>query len=267
MILAHERSGRLGRLPILLIHAGVADRRMWDAVWPALTATRDVVRVDLRGYGGSTQRPVGLWSPRDDVLATLDGLGINRVHVVGCSFGAGVAVETALERPAAVVSLTLASPGGSLLTDETDDLVAFVEAERRALAAGHLDAAVEANVTAWVDGPHRGPGVVPTSVREAVRTMQRRALDLTAGWPDDVWEAEDELDPGAPERLDEVVVPTLVISGGLDIESVRLAADRLLTGLADARGLVWDGVAHLPPMERPAAFAAEVLGWVERAEQ
>jgi pimeloyl-ACP methyl ester carboxylesterase len=266
-MLAHERSGPVGRLPILLVHAGIADRRMWDPVWPALTAARDVVRVDLRGYGGSTQRPDGRWSPRSDVLATLDGLGIERAHVVGCSFGAGVAVETTLERAAAVASLTLASPGGSLLVDETDELVAFVEAERRALGAEDLDAAVEANVTAWVDGPHRGPGVVPSSVREAVRAMQLRAFELTAGWPEAVREAEDELEPAAPSRLDEIAVPTLVISGGLDIDSVRLAADRLLTGLTGARGLVWDDVAHLPPMERPAAFVDEVLRWVERAEQ
>ena len=266
-MLAHERSGPTGRTPILLVHAGIADRRMWDPVWPTLTADRDVVRVDLRGYGESTERPEGPWSPRADVLATLAALGIERAHAVGCSFGAGVAVEVALERSEAVASFVLAAPGGALLTEKTDELAAFFEAEGTAIESGDLDAAVEANLVAWVDGPHRGPDVVPAAVRDAVRTMQRRAFDLTIGWPDEVWEAEDELDPEAPERLDEIAVPTLVVSGGLDIDSIGLAADRLLTGVREVRGVVWDDVAHLPSMERPDDFAALVLDWVDRAEE
>ncbi|MEP7765086.1 alpha/beta hydrolase [Sanguibacter sp. 25GB23B1] len=268
-MLAHERSGPTGTglAPILLIHAGIADRRMWDPIWSTLTATRDVVRIDLRGYGESTARPDGPWSPRADVIATLDHLEIDRAHVVGCSFGAGVAIEVALERPATVRSLVLAAPGGSLLTEESDELMAFVATEGRALAAGDLDAAVEANLAAWVDGPHRGPDVVAATVRDAVRTMQRHAFEITAGWPEDVWASEDELDPIAPERLSEIGVPSLVISGGLDIDSVLLAADALLAGLHDVRGVVWDDVAHLPSMERPDDFADQVLAWVADAER
>ena len=56
-MLSYERSGPTVSTPILLLHAGIADRRMWDSIWPTLTAARDVVRVDLRGFGGSTERP------------------------------------------------------------------------------------------------------------------------------------------------------------------------------------------------------------------
>ncbi len=117
----------------------------------------------------------------------------------------------------------LAAPGGALLTEKTDELAAAWELEGKAIEAGDVDAAVEANVTAWVDGPHRGPDVVPAAVRDAVRTMQRRNFDLTMDWPDEVWEADDELDPEAHERLDEIVAPTLVISGELDIDAIRIA--------------------------------------------
>ncbi|PFG35301.1 alpha/beta fold hydrolase [Sanguibacter antarcticus] len=257
-MLAHERSGPVGRTPLLLIHAGIADRRMWDPVWPALTAVQDVVRLDLRGYGESTAQPVGPWSPRADVLATLDSLGIGRVHVVGCSFGAGVAVEVALERPEAVASLVLVAPGGALLTERTDELVAFFEAEGNALEAGDLDAAVEANLRAWVDGPRRGPDAVPASVRDKVGAMQRRVFDITGGWPDEVWSAEEDLSPAAPYRYGEIMVPTLVLSGGLDIESIRQAGEHLVAGVQTASAVVWDEVAHLPSMERPQDFAALV---------
>jgi pimeloyl-ACP methyl ester carboxylesterase len=270
--LAYDRAGpttgSAGRTPILLLHAGIADRRMWNPIWPALTASYDVLRVDLRGFGESTARPAGPWSPRADVLRTLDALGVERAHAVGCSFGAGVAVEIALERPSAVASLVLAAPGGALLTERTDELVAFFEAEGSALEAGDLDAAVEANLAAWVDGPHRGPDEVSPAVRDAVRTMQRQAFELTADWPDAIWEEDEQaLDPEAPERLDEIAVPTLVISGELDIDSIRMAADHLLAGVRGARGVVWPDVAHVPSMERPDDFAAEVLDWVARAEE
>jgi pimeloyl-ACP methyl ester carboxylesterase len=265
-MLSYERSGPTGSTPLLLIHAGIADRRMWDPIWPTLTAARDVVRVDLRGFGESTERPAGPWSPRADVLATIDALGVERAHVVGCSFGAGVAVELALERPGAVASLVLAAPGGSLITERTEELAAFWELEGKALEAGDLDGAAEANVVAWVDGPKRGPDVVPAAVRDAVRTMQRRAFELTVDWPDAVWEAEEELTPEPSERVGEIGVPTLVISGELDIDAIRLAADHLLAGVRDVRAVVWPDVAHVPAMERPDDFAAQVLDWVARAD-
>lgn len=84
--IAYDRSGPGGDVPVVLIHAGVADRRMWDPVWPALTAERDVVRLDLRGFGESTLRPSGVLSPVDDVLDTLAQLAIGCCHLVGASF-------------------------------------------------------------------------------------------------------------------------------------------------------------------------------------
>ncbi len=265
-MLAHERSGPRGSTPVLLIHAGICDSRMWDPVWPTLTDARDVVRLDLRGYGESTARPDGPWSPRADVLEVLDHLGLARVHVVGCSFGAGVAAEIALERPGLVASLVLAAPGGALLFERTDELAAAWELEGAAIEAGDIDAAVDANVTAWVDGPHRGPGVVPAAVRDAVRTMQRRNFDLTLDWPDAVWEGEDELSPEAHERLDEISVRTLVVVGDLDIDSIRLAADHVGSRVSGARVVRWPDVAHLPSMERPDEFASLVLDHAAAAE-
>jgi pimeloyl-ACP methyl ester carboxylesterase len=96
--------------------------------------------------------------------------------------------------------------------------------------------------------------------------MQRRAFDLTIDWPDQVWESEIELVPGAPARLGEIGVRTLVISGGLDMDGVRIAAERLVAGVRDVRALMWPDVAHLPSMERPDDFAAAVLDHVDRAE-
>lgn len=122
--IAYDRKGPRGELPVVLIHAGVADRRMWDPIWPTSTRERDVVRVDLRGFGDSAARPAGPVSPAGDVLGALAEIGVGRCHLVGASLGAGVAVEVALTRPPAVASLLLAAPGGSLLAEVTPDLQA-----------------------------------------------------------------------------------------------------------------------------------------------
>ena len=254
--LSYDRAGPGGRTPVVLLHAGVADRRMWDPQWPALTADRDTVRLDLRGFGQSDQRPTGPLHPAQDVLDALAALGIDRCHLVGASFGAGVAVEVALARPDLVRSLLLSAPGGALLTDATPDLRAFFAAERAALADGDLDAAVEANLTWWLIGPDRGPDAVAQPIRELVGRMQRRAFEITLDW-DDVPEHD-----AGPPALDQLRTPTLVLLGGHDLDTIRLAAHRPAEQAPDARLLSWPDVAHLPSVERPAEFTELLRDWL-----
>lgn len=265
--IAYDRAGPRGSTPLVLIHAGIADRRMWQPQWSALTEEHDVLRLDLRGYGESVTRPDGDLDPVDDVLATLAGEGIEGCDLIGASFGAGVAVEVALTRPALVRSLLLSAPGGSLIPDLTaeqaPELGAFIDVEDTALDDGDLDAAAEANVRWWVDGPHRDGDRADPQVRDLVRQMQRLAFELTDGW-DDV--DEHELDPPAPERLGEIRVPTLVLLGGLDLDAIHAAAESVCAGVAGVRRVDWPDVAHLPSMERPEEFTALVREWVaERA--
>ncbi len=251
--IAHDRSGPRDADTVLLLHAGVADRRMWDGLWPELTRSHDTVRLDLRGFGESTSLPAGAVSHRHDVLALLDELGVASCHVVAASLGAGVAVEVALEAPRRVRSLALCPPGGSLLAEMTPDLRAFVDAERAALAAQDLTAAVAANVATWVVGPGRSPDAVDPALREAVSAMQLRAFEVGATFED---VPEDELDPPALERLADVGVPVLVLVGAHDLETTKDATDRLVAGLPDARRVDWPDAAHLPSMEHPERFTA-----------
>lgn len=88
--------------------------------------------------------------------------------------------------------------------------------------------------------------------------MQRRAFELTADWED----LEHELDPPAGERLAEISVPTLVLTGGLDLDAIHGAADRVLAGVSGARRIDWPDVAHLPSMERPPEFTQLVTDWL-----
>ncbi len=246
---------------MVLLHAGIADRRMWDPQWPGLASLRDAVRLDLRGFGESDRPPKGALDPAGDVIDTLDHLGVTSCHLVGSSLGAGVAVEVALTRPEAVRSLLLAPPGGSLFTERTPAFAAFAAAENGAMAGGDLDAAVEANVTAWVVGEGRALADVDPDVSASVRVMQRRAFDIDSAWGELDLDVV-ELDPPAAERYAEVTQPVLLVVGRHDLDTVRLAADDLEAGLPNVRRVDRPDAAHLPSMEEPEGFLRLLVDWV-----
>ena len=255
-----DRAGPTGGTTVVLLHAGVADRRMWEPQWAALTSRHDVVRLDLRGFGGSVSRPAAdRLAHHDDVVETLSRLGIDRAHLVGCSLGAGVAVDVALASPGMVASLLLVTPGGSLIPEMTPELRRFVDAENEAMRRGDVDAAVAANLDWWVDGPHRAADEERSEIRALVAVMQRRAFELTADW-DDVEEVE--LAPPAVDRLGELDVPALVLTGGLDLDAIGIAGEAVAAGIPGARREVWPDTAHLPSLERPDDFRALLDRWL-----
>ena len=261
VVLAHDHVTRSGtEVPVVLVHAGIADRRMWDPQWGPLTAVLDALRVDLRGFGASDTPPTAPFSHRDDLLATLDELGVTRCHLVGSSLGAGVALEAALARPEVVESLVLAPPGGSLLATRTDDLAEFVEVEDAALDAGDVDGAVAANLEAWIAGRGRPLTDVDPEVVAHVARMQRRAFEIQLAWGDEVEEIDPARDP--LRRLAEVAVPVLLVVGGLDLDTTLDSADRLEHGLDDVTRVDWPDVAHLPSLEQPERFTELLLEWL-----
>ena len=245
--LAYELAGGgMGRDPVVLVHAGVADRRMWDSIWPILTAHHRVLRYDTRGYGESLP-PTAPWSQHGDLLGLLQELGIGRAHVVGASMGAGIAVEAALAQPLRVASLVLAAPGGALYGEATDE----------ALDRGDLDAAVEVNLRAWVDGPARSPEAVDPEVRAFVGRMQRDAFELPEWDPDDA--PESELEPPAAGRLGEIACPTLVIMGVGYKPAPRAAGGGLVARVPLVDVVRWPEAGHMLVLERPRDFASLVL--------
>src|SRR3989442_12867108 len=74
--------------PLLLVHAGIVDRRMWDPVWDELKARYVVIRPDLRGYGETpaSTEPFTNWRDLAGLLRALDAAP---AHVIGVSSGGG----------------------------------------------------------------------------------------------------------------------------------------------------------------------------------
>src|SRR4029079_1749415 len=96
--------------PLVLLHAGIADRTMWEDVMPMLADRFRVIACDLRGFG-ETPLPDGPFVHAADVAAMLDELGIGRVHVIGVSMGGHVALDLVLARPDLVDRLVLVGAG------------------------------------------------------------------------------------------------------------------------------------------------------------
>src|SRR6478672_6628098 len=95
---------------VLLLHAGVADLRMWDTQVDELVPGHSVLRLDLRGYGHTPLEPGASYSDAGDVLALLDELGLERYALVGASYGGWVALQVATAAPDRVERIVLLDP-------------------------------------------------------------------------------------------------------------------------------------------------------------
>jgi pimeloyl-ACP methyl ester carboxylesterase len=251
--------------PVLLVHAGICDRRMWNPQVEALAAGRRVIRLDLRGFGTSDRKASSDFAHYLEVAALLDELAVSRVHLVGVSMAAGVITELALARPELAGSLLLVAPSGALRTEVTADLEAFWEAEGEALADEDLDQAVEANLETWLDGPGQPSDRVAPAIRSFVGQMQLKAFENTDGWDDEEIEGGG-LEPAVAARLAEVGVPTRILVGELDVAAVGRTADRLAAEIPGASLVRWPDVAHLPSLERPDDFNRLALDWFAEVE-
>jgi pimeloyl-ACP methyl ester carboxylesterase len=259
-MLAHDVDGE--GPAVLLVHEGIADRRMWEPqVGAFVDAGHTVVRCDLRGFGDSELVP-GPFSNVGDLHELLGSLGIERAALVGGSYGARVALEYTLTHPEAVDALVLMGPGLRDV-DWSDEVEEFGRKEDELVEAGDIEAAVELNVRMWVDGPARTPSQVDPAVRERVREMQRRAFEVGLAVPDAG--PDEPFDPPASARLGELRCPVLIVVGDLDQPDILRVADQLATGIPGARKEVIPGTAHVPSMEKPEEFNRLVLDFLQAA--
>ena len=243
---------------IVLLHEGICDSRMWEPQWETWARSHHVLRCDFRGYGQSPLEP-GAYSTARDVLEVMDRHGFERTALVGVSLGGRVALEIAVAAPERVSALVLVGSGlpGH---DWSEQMRAIWEEEDSAARAGDLDRAAEVSLRAWVDGPRRRPEDVDAHVRARVAEMQRRIYELQLAAEED---EEELLVEDLPERLGEIVAPTLVLVGEEDQPDMHAIADRLAREIPGARKDTIADTAHVPSMERPQEFDELVLPFLE----
>ncbi|MGO1389639.1 alpha/beta fold hydrolase [Brachybacterium sp. JB7] len=240
--------------PLVLLHGGAVDKRMWHPQLEAFPGRRILVP-DARGHGGSSDAE-GPYRLVDDVCAFLDALGIEQVVAIGISMGGGTACDLALEHPDRVAGIVVSGTGTSE-PQFSDPWAVQAFADWRAAEQG-------GDLQAWIDvlqrftaGPRRTLDQVAPDVVELIGTMARDTV------MNHLRLAEDgtPLPPHPPtpvgrtwERLPTVETPVLAVCGALDGEDHRRNARRLAGAVPDGRFVEVPGAAHYPNLENPGAF-------------
>lgn len=236
-------------IPVVFLHAGVCDSRMWESQIEAVAAAGFWgVAYDRRGYGG-TQTPNEGFSHLEDMEAVLEALGIHAAVVAGASLGGALAIDFTLANPERVAGLVLVgtSISGARSPHIPADVMSIVNAMEAVEESGDLDAINAVDAHAWLDGPLSESGRVGDPVRMLFKTMNGEILrkpKLTR---------EESPEP-AIDLVAEIDTPTLLIAGDLDFPHVVNRHDDLSEEMENAFAAVIEGTAHLPNLERPDLF-------------
>lgn len=238
--------------PLVLLHDGLLDRRVWDDQFVAFARLFRTLRYDRRGYGRSSA-PDRSFSDVSDLHRLLRHLEIDEAYFTGISNGGQVALEVALEHPEMVAALVLVGPnlGGHRPSEEKQRRVSEI------LSVAH-DRGTEAGVEAWMEDPFYPPAKVLPDARERVRRIARENLPRLLSAPG----FRVEPDPPTVEGLSRIVVPTLILVGERDDRDNREIASILTNRLPHAEKQVFAGCGHLVNLERPEEFCSVVASFL-----
>lgn len=242
--------------PLVLMHAGICDSRMWDDQWDELAQHFRVIRYDIRGFGQSAI-PSEPFAHRDDLFALLQLLKVEQASLVAASMAGAIAIAFTLEHPDMVDALILVGSGVGAV-DPAEALIAGWEQADAAFIAGDIAQANEIELRLWVDGPGRSTTEVDPAIRERVRQMNGNNFAMMN-------EAAEErvLDPPVRDRLRELQVPTLIIAGDQDQPHVLASARHFEDNIPDSKVVIMPGTAHLPSMEQPTLFNRLVIDFLQ----
>ncbi|PJM97533.1 bifunctional 3-oxoadipate enol-lactonase/4-carboxymuconolactone decarboxylase PcaDC [Streptomyces sp. CB01373] len=227
--------------PVLILGPSLGTTwHMWDRQVPELTKQWRVFRFDLPGHGGAPAYPADSVSDLvTRLLATLDGLGVQRFGYAGCALGGAIGIELALRHPERLASLALIATSprfgtadefrqrGVIVRTNGLDPIARTSPERW-FTTGF--AAAQPAITEWAVQMVRttDPGCYIAAC-EALAVFDARA------------------------DLGRIGVPTLVLVGSDDQVTGPAQARTLVAGIRDARLAVVPGASHLVPVEQPVA--------------
>lgn len=245
-------------IPVVFLHSGVTDRRMWVEQMAELAAEGyHVISYDRRGYG-ETETPDVPFNHLVDLEAVLDQLSVHAVILVGSSMGGGLAIDFALEHPERTIGLVLVGTAitggdGAEMPEEAADLEDALEyAEER----GNLETVNRIQAHLWLDGPLSESGRVDGPVRELFLKMNGVHLnhaELT----------EEEFPEPAVDSLERITAPTLLVVGELDFPDIVARHEDLSEEIENAFAVVLEDTAHFPSLERPDLFNPILIEFLE----
>ncbi|MCZ4123786.1 bifunctional 3-oxoadipate enol-lactonase/4-carboxymuconolactone decarboxylase PcaDC [Streptomyces sp. H39-S7] len=227
--------------PVLVLGPALGTTwHMWDRQLPELTRHWRVLRYDLPGHGGAPADPAASVAElAERLLATLDGLGIDRFGYAGCSLGAAVGVRIALARPDRVAALALVSAAARHGTADSWRQRGVVV---RANGLGQFAHTVPEQ---WFTPGYRAAqGAIVEWAVQMVRTTDAECYIAAC----EALAAHDVRD-----ELGRITVPTLVVAGADDPATPPADARVLVAGIPDAKLAVVPAASHLTPVEQPGA--------------
>lgn len=249
--IAFERAGD-GPL-LVLLHGGLSDSRAWRRQLDGLSDEFTVVAWDAPGCGQSSDPPETFRLPdyADCLAEFLDALELGRPHVLGLSFGAGLALELYRRHPTIPRSLVLASAyagwAGSLPPEAVE--------QRLKRGLREADLPPEQWVPGYLDGLFT-ESAAPEVIKEAVGMM----LDTRPAGMRAMLQGFAEAD--LRDVLPRINVPTLLLYGDADQRSPLSVAKDMQSKIPSSRLVVMAGVGHDSNMEAPDSFNAEVRGFL-----
>jgi pimeloyl-ACP methyl ester carboxylesterase len=248
--------------PLVLIHGGYMDRRMWDDQFHAFAEHYHVIRYDVRGFGKS-ELPQVPYADRQDLYDLLKYLGVEKTYLLGLSLGGVIAIDFILEHPNMVDALILVGspvPGFPIEFLYTEEQLE----QQRSRWAAFEKAIQERNLPAMVDALMEDPTLVPSSNYPAARQRVRNNLsEYSFAWVLDPAPKQD-LEPPAYERLAEIHVPVLIMLGGEDDPRLFKDANKLERDIVGSRRVTIAETHHMPNMEKPEEFNTIVLDFLGR---
>lgn len=244
--------------PILLVHGGLQDYRLWTDVLPTLSERRRVVAYSRRNHWPGPVAPDGTPDGAadlhgEDIAAFLRATKLGRVHVVAHSAGAHAALFFAAQHPEMVRSLVLNEPpaAGVLTTEEARGVLAGFQAQLQPAMAAFRDGEVELGLRRFADAVG-GPGGYERRTAAQLQMMRDNALahvaDATTSRPRPVFTCE---------MAKRIAAPVLITRGDRSPAYFHAVADALARCLPNVRQRTLSA-SHNGPGEDPGGFAAAV---------
>lgn len=256
--LFYETTGR--GFPLVLVHGGLGDSRMWDHQFMCFSQGFKVIRYDARGFGKS-EVPDKPFFPYRDLCVLLKFLNIEKAHVLGLSMGGAVAIDFALEFPHMVQSLILAAP--ALHGHTYSEGFIFKGAELLALSR---DEGAAAAVQALFTNPSFAYTIPPEESQHGRKKFKQMATDFFQVFRWDV-NLGQTLQPSAANRISEIREPTLLTAGEKDHKENLAVVARLEDELGNAKKVLLPDTGHMVNMEKPEEFNRIVLSFLSENEK
>ncbi|MCX2748067.1 alpha/beta hydrolase [Arthrobacter sp. MI7-26] len=243
--------------PVVCLHSLFLDPRMFDGLADAAQGRLDIIAPELLGQVSRVNEATGTISMddvTDDVLQSLDQLGLTRYSLVGQSMGGDVAIRIAARRPQAVEKLVLL--GSSAREQSQKDLGNFFDLPDRIERDGFTPEIVDGVMTIMF-----GESTLAQTEREDIHTLWRGRIaalsPALAHAVRGVFERE-----GCLELLPSIAAPALIVSGTEDIGRPPSWSDEMFDGIPHAV-LLRHKHGHSPILELPDLVIPAILQFLD----